>query len=60
MLAKNDELLTLKESAVFLRMSPLYAYKVWPSWGIQPVKHKRNGRLLFPKSGLIKMLEQPK
>jgi hypothetical protein len=56
----NDKPMSLEEVADFFRIKLSYAYKVWRKWGIQPIKPVANSKLLFWRSDVIKLLEQPK
>jgi len=56
----NDKPMSLAEVADFYRIKRSYAYKVWRKWGIRPIKAIPNSKLLFWRSDVIRLLEQPK
>ena len=60
---QKDEVLTLKEAASFLKISPNYVYKIWPSWrdaGVKVLKLNPNSTPRFYKSDILRMLETQK
>jgi DNA-directed RNA polymerase specialized sigma subunit len=63
MVKLNDEILTLKEVAELLKISPNYVYQIWPSWrdkGVKVLKAAANSAPRFYKSEILKMMEIPK
>lgn len=56
----NDQLLTLKEVAVFLRIKPGYMYQIWTKLGIRPIVPYPDARPRFWKSDVIRMLDAQK
>ena len=62
-MAKFKEIITLKEAAEMLRISPKYAYKIWGSWrdqGVRVLKTAPNAHPRFYLEDILKMMEKPK
>lgn len=60
---KIPEIVTLKEAAKILKISPNYVYKIWPSWRDQGVRVLTIGANSCPRfyvQDLLKMMEKPK
>ena len=56
----NEKLLTLKEVAELLRISPNYAKVKWPEWtksGVNPIRLNGSGRLLFKRSEIMQFVD---
>ena len=57
------EIITLKEAAEILRISPSYVYKIWHTWrdrGVRVLKDRPNASPRFYLQDILKMMEKPK
>ena len=59
-MVKDDELLTMKDVADFLKISIHTVYKKWPTFGIKPVVAYPGAKPRFWRSELLKMIESHK
>lgn len=59
----EDEILTLSEVAVLLKISKHSVYKIWHEWrdrGVRVLKLRPNSVPRFFKSDILKMMQMPK
>ncbi len=56
----RDELLTLRQVAELLRVSPGYMKQIWPKLikhGLNPIRFGGNGHLLFKKAEIMRLVD---